>query len=92
MKDANDTVIKTLKLEIEGKILTSDTSVIGTLLPTKNSEEEPRIMTRNLLIELETKDPSIIDRWVEHIEVILEKTPFKGAKIEVTQANALVNN
>ena len=89
MKDKEGEIVRSLKLELEGKILAGDSSVIGTLLPPKKSSEEPRIMTRDHLTKLEKQDPALINRWVESIEVTLGDVSFSGAAIKVTQANAL---
>ena len=89
MKDGEGEIIRSLKLELEGKILAGDSSVIGTLNPPKRSSESPRLMTRNKLTELERQDPKLLDRWVESIEVTLGDVSFKGASIKVTQANAI---
>jgi hypothetical protein len=90
MKDSEGEIIRTIKLNIEGKILAADSSVIGTLNPTKNSKEELRIMTRNQLTDLEKLDPSLINRWVESVELTLGKVSGGVTAIKVTQANAIV--
>lgn len=90
VKGSNGKIMQTEIIKVEGILLDGDSTMIGTLLPTPKTEEQPRILTRNKLLELAKKDPTVTERWIDHVRLSLGQGKLGGAIITVTQANAII--
>ena len=80
LSDANGSSIKK-EVAVTGTIKESDTDKIGTL---RGLDGEPdRILTRSELRKLKKEDESVVDRWVELVEISLGNQQFTQPSIEI---------
>ena len=86
-KDQNEKSISEEFFTIQGKIPASDTTVVGSLR-SEIKGDSPTYMTRYHIGELEKRNPSVVDRWIESIELPMATT-FAGAQIDVVEAQVI---
>lgn len=80
----SDTQGHSLKKEVfvQGTIKESDTDIIGTL-KAEDEDGKDQILTRSELRKLKKKNPDVIDRWSEVIEIPLGNQEFIQPSIEI---------
>lgn len=90
IKDKNDAVLETREIAVEGTIPAEFSTMVGVLAPARNDRAGlPRIMTASTFEEMAKTEPTLIDRWVDGVEVRLTTDGFTEAAIELLEVRAI---
>ncbi len=90
IKDKNDRVIETKEIAIEGPIPAHDGVMVGTLKPAADDVDGvAKLMTTGLFESMVKKDPSLMSRWSDGVEIAMESEGFVEANIDLLQVRAI---
>jgi len=91
IKDAKGSELERVEIPVEGEINPNAGSMVGTLSPAEDAEEdaEPRLLTTHSFQEMAKTDPDLQLRYSEGVEVLMQTDKFTNANIEIVELRAI---
>ncbi len=90
IKDAKGNELQTLEFPVEGEIPSEKGTMVGTLKPEEDDEEgESRLLTAYTFGQMSERDPDLMLRYVDGVEVELEEADFTSAAIDIVELRAV---
>lgn len=89
LKDANGGVLEQKEVAVEGVMPANRSEMVGTLLPAKRDPAGPRVMLTSDFEKLVATDPTVAERWVDGVEVILPNKDVSEASVTLVEVRAV---
>lgn len=89
LKDDKDTVLESKEVAVEGVMAASRAEMVGTLMPAKRDPSPPRVMLTSDFEKLVATDPTVVERWVDGVEVILPNSTVTEASVTLVEVRAV---
>ena len=89
LKDTNGAVMEQKEVAVEGVMPANRSEMVGTLLPGRRDPSPPRVMLTSDFEKLVATDPTVAERWVDGVEVILPSNTVSEASVTLVEVRAI---